>query len=123
MDFKHILQQTIKDRAFLIVTIIMGVLVLLLVVTTSLRISPGELQVPIRYSSYGVTNFYRDKWYYLINFVVVGIVIFLLHVLIGMKLYAAKGRQFALPFMWLGVGIVLIASFMIFALFKVVLLT
>lgn len=109
-----------RDRMFIILFVAMVLIAFVLVISTSLRIGPNELQVPVRYSSFGVTHFYRDKWYYLITFVVAGLAVAILHTLIALKLYDQKGRDLALMFMWLGVGVVGIASFIVFALFKVV---
>lgn len=120
MKLKEVFKETLRDRSFLIVWGILLIATLAFIVLASLRVSPSELQIPIRYSSFGVTNFYRDNWLYLLNFVIFGGVMFAVHSLLALKLYAIKGRQLALPFLWLGVGVFIIAYFIVFALFRVV---
>jgi hypothetical protein len=123
MNIKQAFQQAVKDRAFLVVVIIMLVLTLILVIATVLHIKPSELQVPVRFSSFSVTRFYTDKWYYLISFVVMGMSMMILHLLIALRLYVQKGRALALLFMWLGVGVVVVAAITTLAIVRVALLT
>jgi hypothetical protein len=123
MNIKQAFQAAVKDRTFVVVAIIMIVLALILVISAALNIRPNELQVPVRFSSFSVTRYFTDKWYYLISFVVMGLAMAILHVLIALKVYAQKGRELALLFMWLGVSIIIIAAVTIFALFRVVLFT
>jgi len=118
--FQNIFKEIIHDRTFVVVLLIFAVLSIALAVATAAQISPSDLQLPIRYSSFGVTNFYRDKWYYLISFAAIGIVIFVLHTLIAARLYAQKSRQLAIAFVWLGIGLIITSYFTVFALFKVV---
>ena len=113
----------IKDRAFLAVVIVMIALVLIMVMTTALHIHPSELQVPVRFSSFSFQRYYTDKWYYLLSFVLLGIIMMVAHIFIALKLYLQKGRELALMFMWLGVSIVVIAAITIVAIFRVVLFT
>jgi hypothetical protein len=42
----------------------------LLVVMTILSIHASDVQLPARYSGYGSTSIYRDRWYSLLSFVV-----------------------------------------------------
>lgn len=120
MKLKEVFNEAVHDRPFLIVWIMLLVMALVFVVLAALRITPSDLQIPIRYSSFGVTNFYRDNWYYLLSFVAIGVVMFLTHSFLALKLYAMKGRGLALPFLWLGVGMFVVAYFIVFALFRVV---
>jgi len=123
MNLQQAFKTATKDRAFLAVALIMLVLTAILVISTALHIKPNELQVPVRFSSFSVTRYYTDKWYYLITFVVMGVAMMTLHFLIALKLYLQKGREISLLFMWLGVSVIAIASVTILAIFRVVLFT
>lgn len=120
MKLKEIFREATKDRPFLIVWVLFLVLTLIFIILIALRISPSDLQIPVQYTSFGVTNFYRDRWYYLLAFLVMGGVMFVAHSMLALKLYARKGRELALPFMWLGVGVCVVMYFIVFALFGVV---
>lgn len=117
---KQAIGQITRDRAFLVVFIILFVLTAGCVVATSLQIHPSDLQLPTRYSSFGFTNFYRDKWHYLISFGFIGVVMMCMHIFIALRLYYQKSRQLGIAFMWLGVVLIITSYFTIFALFKVV---
>ena len=123
MNFKHTLTQALSDRAFFFVWLLMTLLVVVIIVLGATYIRPSDLQLPVRYSSFGITNFYRDKWYYLINFILFGLLVLVMHTGISLRLLAAKGRSFALAFLWMTVAMLLIASVTIYALFRVVTLS
>lgn len=112
-------QTSIKDRVYLTPLIIGGLLVLVLLVMSAGHIRFSELQVPVRYTSFGITNFYREQWFYQFTFVVFGIAVYLMHALVGSKLYQKKGRTFAVGFQWLSVVILAITIMMIAAIFQV----
>jgi len=101
--------------------LIAGFLLLCLVVIIYLAftIHASELQVVVHYSSFGTTNFYRDKWYYLLTFVIFVIVLAASHTVITYKLLEKKGRQLALSFAWLSVLIILIASALFYQVLKI----
>ena len=123
MNFKHTLTQALSDRAFFFVWLLMTLLVVVIIVLGATYIRPSDLQLPVRYSSFGITNFYRDKWYYLISFILFGLLVLVMHTGISLRLLAAKGRSFALAFLWMTVAMLLIASVTIYALFRVVTLS
>ncbi|HYG84252.1 MAG TPA: hypothetical protein VD907_05230 [Verrucomicrobiae bacterium] len=118
--FQQAIKQIVHDRAFLVVLVILFLLAVGYVVSIAFQIAPSDLQLPVRYSAFGLTNFYRDKWYYLIGFAALGLVILVAHLLIAMRLYIHKSRQLAVAFMWLGVAFIVTSYFTAFALFKVV---
>jgi hypothetical protein len=123
MNFKHTLKQAFSDRAFFFAWLLMALLAVAIIILGATYIRPSDLQLPVRYSSFGITNFYRDKWYYLISFVLFGLLVLVMHTGISLRLLAAKGRAFALAFLWMTVAMLLIASVTIYALFRVVTLS
>lgn len=97
---------------------IVGLLVATVVISV-VYIRPSDLQVPVRYSAYGITNFYRDKWYYEIILVLFGFVLAGLHLAITVRLFQAKGREMALAFLWLSAGILAITVTLLLAILQV----
>ena len=116
---KTTFQSSIKDRAYLIPFIIAGLLLLMILILGASNIRYSELQVPVRYSSFGITNFYREQWFYQLTFMVFGIVVYAAHSLIGLKLYEKKGNRFAVAFQWLTVIVLLTTLITIAAIFQV----
>lgn len=106
------LKLIIVDR---LVTVLLGSFILLclaycLYVGLSLR--PSDLQVAVHYTSFGETNFYRAKWYYLLSFIVFGLGLAAFHTILAIKLYVQERRQIALAFIGLSFLLLLIAWIM-----------
>lgn len=108
------------DRGYFAALVALVVVTVLILILGAVNIRPSELQVPVRYTSFGITNFYRDKWYYLLAFLLFAIAVAVFHVLISLKLYALKGRGMAVSFVWLSVVLLSVASVSIYAVFRVV---
>lgn len=86
-------------------------------VSVSLR--PSDLQVAVHYTAFGVTSFYKEKWYYLLSFVVFGLILAIVHSIIIIKLYVQERRQIALLFTWLSILILLITWIIAHSILKV----
>lgn len=82
-------------------------------------IHPSELQVVVHYSNFGTTNFYRDRWYYLLTFAGFVVVMAILHSLVVYRLLNAKGREFALAFIYLSFIILAVAVALFYQILKV----
>lgn len=95
------LKLILADRLILILLLglIGASLIYCLYVALSLR--PSDLQVAVHYTAYGETNFYREKWYYLLSFVGFGLIVATLNTAIAIKLYVLERRQLALFFIWM----------------------
>jgi hypothetical protein len=112
-------QSSVKDRAYLTPLVVGGLLVIILLVMGASHIRISELQVAVRYSSFGITNFYREQWFYQLTFMVFGIAVYVLHTLVGIKLYQKKGQSFAVAFQWLTVALLAITIVTVAAIFQV----
>lgn len=112
-------QSSIKDRAYLAPLVLGGLLVIVLLILGASHIRVSELQVPVRYSSFGITNFYREQWFYQLTFMAFGLAVYVLHTLAGLKMYEKKGHTFAVAFQWLTVVILLITVVTVAAIFQV----
>ncbi len=92
-------------------SLIVLLILLSIIYTISVAISlqPTEVQVATRYTVFGETHYYREKWYYLISFVLFGLMIAGLHTLLIIKLLLNDMRNFAIGFAWLSIIIITIA--------------
>ena len=100
-------QQLLADRAMLFMAAWIVILTIFYALYVGFSLNPTELQVATRFTSFGETQLYRNKWYYLITFIVVAGLIAATHVGLMVKLNARGIRPLALAFGWL--TIILIA--------------
>lgn len=97
-----------SDRAmtgFVVLLLLVGVSYIIYV---ALALQPSDLQVATRYTAFGDTHFYRNKWYYLLSFVLFGVVIAAVHTVLAIKLYSRGQRQLAISLIALTVMIFII---------------
>lgn len=107
------------DRYFLLLLLGFVTGCLLALIYLAVVIRPSELQVVVHYTSFGSTNFYRDRWYYLLTFASFIMLLVVAHSSIAIRLLVEKGRQFALPFIWLGIVVLVIALALFYQILKV----
>lgn len=112
-------QSATKDRAYLVPIVIGALLVVALFIMGIAHIRISELQVPVRYSSFGITNFYREQWFYQIAFMLFGVLLYVFHMAISIKLLKQKGREFGIAFQWLTVALLVITVITVAAIFQV----
>lgn len=89
---KHLMQ----DRLLLLMSIGILLLISIYIVYVSFVISPTELQIATHYSAFGDTQYYRNKWYYLFNFIVFGVVVAFFHIGAMAKLREREMRPLAI---------------------------
>ena len=97
------------DRVILIYLVLIIALAGAYITYVIFSLHPSELQIATHYTVFGQTNFYRNKWYYLISFVVFGGVLATAHVGIIIKLFFYDLRSFAIAFSWLTILVIAIA--------------
>ena len=114
------IKSLLSDRKYLFALIGLGLAVLTIIVISLIYVRPGELRVPVRYSRYDSSNYSLEQWFYLLNFVLFGIVVFFAHLGISAKLYQQKGREFTLGFVYIGTTMLAIATVFFLAIFKIV---
>jgi len=105
---KESLKQFVADRYLLVLVSVLVLLALSFAITIGLSVHPSELQLVSHYSAFGVTHFYFDQWFYLLVFVVFGVIVAVLHSIIAIKLLTVKSSSFAAMFAWFGIGIILL---------------
>lgn len=101
-------KQVVADRMVLALFAGLIGLALLLVAYVAVAIEPSDVQIVTHYTAFGPTNFYRDRWFYLLSFAGFSLLLAALHSVIGLKLYREKGRDFTVAFLWLSIGLLLI---------------
>jgi len=109
----------LEDR---LMTVLVAILLLVCIgycIYVGVSLRPSDLQVAVRYTAFGETNFYREKWYYLITFIIFGVLIGGLHSILAVKLYAQGRRQIALAFILLSLLLVLIAWIVTWSILRV----
>jgi hypothetical protein len=112
-------KEILQDRNL---TILLGVFItvcLLLIGFLAISIRASELQVVVHYTSFGNTNFYRDKWYYLLTFALLVVLMAITHIVLVYKILQSKGRSYAIPFVWLSLLMVLIAAAIFYQVLKI----
>lgn len=117
------LQSLIADRPLLLVMALFLVGCIGLLIYLAVAINPSELQVVVHYTSFGTTNFYRDKWYYLLSFAAFVVVMAVVHVALTYKLLEQKGHDMAMAFAWLSVVLLVIATAVMYQVLRIAALT
>jgi|GEM_PF-5576764 hypothetical protein len=94
-EFKSDLMFFLKSRFLLVSSIIALVVSLILIIILIASIHQSDIRLVVRYSSFGITHFYREQWSYFINFVIFSFVVYLAHMLISIKVYKKYKNIFA----------------------------
>lgn len=109
----------LDDRLMAVLIVLFVLICLAYCIYVGVSLRPSDLQVAVHYSAYGETTFYRDKWYYLITFILFGILQAVMHTALIGKIYLQGRRQLALFFAWLSLLLVVITWFITWAVLKV----
>lgn len=109
----------IEDRyiAGLLATLIVGCLILLGFLAVSVQ--PSELQVVVHYTSFGNTNFYRDRWFYLLSFGFFVVFMATIHIVLTYKMLQNKGRDLTIAFLWLSIIMLVMAAALFYQVLKI----
>ncbi len=113
------LKQLSKERRLIIALIVLLVAALSVMIYVGVNIHQNELKIVTHYTAFGSTNFYRDKWYYLITFVVFALVVAVVHSMITLRLLLVKGSEIALGFVWLSVAMIFVAGAIMYQVLKI----
>jgi hypothetical protein len=118
-NFITSLKLILADRLMttLLVVFVLACIAYCIYVGVSLR--PSDLQVAVHYTAFGGTSFYREKWYYLISFIVFGLILAVIHVILIVKFYVQERRQIAVLFTCLSFLLLLITWIMTNSVLKI----
>jgi len=106
-----------QDRLAVTLLVLLALTSLLLVVITILSVRVSDVQVPVRYSGYGFTNLYRDKWYALLSFGIFPLLVFGVNGFLAVKLHATR-RGIAIGLLGISFVMLLIALIVSNAVFR-----
>ncbi len=107
MQYKQLINDTLKDRPYIATIIAVIIVALIGIVFVSFNVEARDIQVATRYSSFGDANYYKDKWYSLYEFPLLFAAIAVGHSMLMLKFRALERRNFGVLF-GLGTIIVLI---------------
>lgn len=113
------LKLVLADRLVTVLTLLLLIAAAAYCVYVGLSLQVSDVQVAVHYTAFGGTNFYRDKWYYLISFVAFGVSIAVIHTALILKLYAMERRQLAILLAGLSFLMLAIAWIIAHAVLKV----
>ena len=113
------LKLILADRLVTVLLLVFILACLGYCVYVGVSLRPSDLQVAVHYTAFGATSFYREKWYYLISFIIFGLILATIHSILIVKLYVQERRQIALLFTWLSFLILLIAWIITHSVLKV----
>ncbi len=105
---KDSFKKLFEDKYLFGLVIFIVLLALFCSVIVGLSVHPRDLRLPSHYSAYGITHFYFDQWFYLLVFVLFGVVAAILHSILAVKLLIVKGHSVAIVFAWSGVGVIIL---------------
>ncbi len=81
--------------------------VVLLLAMTIVSIRVSDVQLPVRYTGYGLTNIYRDRWYSLLSFGLFALVLGSVNAYLIVKLHSIrKGLSLGLAVLSIAIGVV-----------------
>jgi hypothetical protein len=103
------LKLILADRLMTVLLSVFIVACLAYCLYVGVSLQPSDLQVAVRYTAFGETNFYREKWYYLLSFIGLGLILTVVHTVLAVKLYVQERRQMALLFIGLSFLLLVIA--------------
>jgi hypothetical protein len=102
------LKELIKDRYLRVLLVVFLLISVSYAIVIGLSIHSSERQIISHYSAFGITHFYFDQWFYLLSFVVFGVIVSIMHTIISIKLLIVKGHPLAIMFAWVSIGIILL---------------
>lgn len=91
-------QDLFQDKRLLGLSIAILVVTLVYVLYVALSLGPTEQQIATRYSAFGETHLYRNKWYYLLTFIIFAFTIAVSHIMLMIKLKERGIRSLGVAF-------------------------
>ena len=96
-DFLRTPLRTIAaDRPFFAALIGVFVVGIIYMLVMGFTLQVRDVQVYVRYTTFGEAHFYKSYWYYLLSFVLFGALVMVVHIGLMVKLYSLQRRQTAL---------------------------
>ena len=106
---KSDIKTAITDRWWSGLVVANVIVCIIAVIIIAVSIEPRETQVITRYSSFGITGFYRNYWYYLYSYVALVLIMAVGHSAVSLKLMHMNRRDLALALLWSSLAFIVIA--------------
>ncbi len=106
-----------RDRVAMALLVGFLLAMMSLLAMTLIRIRISDVQLPVRYSGYGLTNIYRDRWYSLFSFALFAILVGGVNGFLIIKLHE-KRRSLSLGFAVVSLMIGVVALVVATAVFR-----
>ena len=97
----ELIKNFFRDRTMVVLVAALFFTVIIYSIYLALTLEPSDLQVATRYTAFGETHFYRNKWYYLLSFAFFGALLAGIHTALAMKLYDRSQRSLSAAFLGL----------------------
>jgi hypothetical protein len=117
--FTTSLKTILADRLLTVLLVVFLLACIAYCIYVGVSLQPSDLQVAIHYTAYGETNFYREKWYYLLSFIAFGLIVAVMHSVLATKIYLQGRRPLAILFLGLSFLVILIAWFITWSVLKI----
>ena len=106
---KRYLSLAVKDRKYFLLFIGFLLLVFFFMIYGFSHIRSEDATIWTRYSGFGQTHYYREKWFYFYNWVILALVVTCVHGLGSLKLLGHGKRHLAIATILLGILVIVIA--------------
>lgn len=87
-----------------------GIVAVVYCLVLGLTVQPRDVQVYVRYTAFGEAHFYKSYWYYLVSFVVFGIIVAVSHIALMVKLHNLERRQTGLIIGYMAIIVLFVAG-------------
>ena len=111
---KELINNIIKHQTLLFAVFVLVLTSIICAIYFLIRLNPSDLQVSVRYTSFGTEHIYSAPWTYMLSFSGFCLAICSVHLVLIGKIYQLKGRRFSLFFSWLSVFVILIAFMLLY---------
>lgn len=106
-----------KDRTAIILFLLLGLAGIVLFITTILRIHSSDIQLPARYTGYGLALIYREQWYAQLAYSGFTLLVLGVNSFLAIKLYQLQ-RLFGLGFLIMSIFLVIMCVVVANAIFN-----
>ncbi len=117
---KQVFLSTLRNRSYLAAFVITALLCFAILVLSAIEIRHSDIQVPLRYSAFGITHIYRESWLNELLLPLFAIGIFVAHTVISLKFASLKHITVAIAFQWLTAIMLSLVFMTLLAIFKIV---
>lgn len=106
-----------KDRPAVMLLGLMAIGVIVIIVTTILRVHPSDIQVPVRFTGYGQSNIDRALWYTQLSYGLFGVLLLAVNGFLAIKIHTVS-RLLGLGLMAMSVFLLVLALIISNAIFN-----